>query len=312
MSLNNLTPIPARSPHADSLPCELYLEVTNYCNSRCLSCPLTYDHFLPAEPKHHLVWAEFRRIVDQLPQIDRAVLHGIGEPLLNPDLPRFIAHLKERGARVLFNTNAILLDEARANAVSAAGLDEIRVSLDAVTPDLYAQLRGVDKLPQVVRNLKAFVKRHGGRGRPRLSLWLVGLQANLHQVPDFVRLGAEIGVPEVYLQRLVYFGDGEGVVHTACRETSSLATRAQWMNSKTLDWRSSPWLYSIPLLANISQLEAVMRSAGAVRGCFHSGLRRPAKARVRQARVGGRAPRPRHCGLPPCVLRVRFSIRVVQ
>jgi MoaA/NifB/PqqE/SkfB family radical SAM enzyme len=37
------------------------------------------------------------------------------------------------------------------------------------------------------------------------------MQANIHQLPDFVRLGAEIGVPEVYLQRLVYFGGGERI-----------------------------------------------------------------------------------------------------
>ena len=44
---------------------------------------------------------------------------------------------------------------------------------------------------------------------PKLSLWLVGLQENLHELLDFVKLGAAIGVSAVYLQRLVYFGDGQ-------------------------------------------------------------------------------------------------------
>jgi len=183
--------------------------VTNYCNSLCVSCPLTYNHFLPQEPKHHLGWDTFRQIVDQLPRLDRVVLHGIGEPLLNKELPRFISHLKERDAKVLFNTNAILLNQKRGDALVEAGLDEIRVSLDAVTPALYAQLRGVDRLPQIIQNLKAFVKRHGGRERPRVSLWWVAMQANLPQLPDFIRLANQIGVSEVYLQRLVYFGGGE-------------------------------------------------------------------------------------------------------
>lgn len=194
---------------ASELPTHVYIEVTNRCNSLCASCPLTYDHFLPFEPKHHLTWPQFRRIVDQLPQIERAILHGIGEPLLNPQLPRFVAHLKERGAHVLFNTNALLLDDRRGNALCAAGLDELRISLDAVTPDLYHRLRGIDRLPQILANIRAFVARHGGHQRPRVSLWMVGMQENLHQMPDFVRLAADIGVPEVYLQRLVYFGDGQ-------------------------------------------------------------------------------------------------------
>ena len=198
-----------RTTLAAELPYQVYIEVTNRCNSLCASCPLTYDHFLPFEPKHHLTWPQFRRIVDQLPRIERAVLHGIGEPLLNPQLPRFVAHLKERGAQVLFNTNAVLLDERRGDALCAAGLDELRVSLDAVSPELYQRLRGIDKLPQIIANLRAFVARHGGRECPRISLWMVGMQENLHEMPDFVRLAADIGVPEVYLQRLVYFGDGQ-------------------------------------------------------------------------------------------------------
>ena len=107
-----------------------------------------------------------------------------------------------------------------------AGLDELRVSLDAVTPELYARLRGIDQLPRIVRNLRAFVARHGGRKSPRVSLWLVGMQENLHQLPDFVRLGAEIGVPEVYLQRLVYFGSGTRIADdtTMVAEQSLYAT----------------------------------------------------------------------------------------
>lgn len=209
-----LLPINARSRLVQDLPDQLYIEVTNYCNSLCISCPLTYNHFLPHEPKAHLSWDNFQRIVDQVPQVKRVVLHGIGEPLLNKELPRFIAYLKQRGSEVLFNTNAILLDQKRGDALVEAGLDELRVSVDAVTPELYARLRGVDKLPQVIQNLKAFMQRHGRRSQPTVSLWMVAMQANLEQMPDFVRLGAEIGVPEVYLQRLVYFGGGEQIGET--------------------------------------------------------------------------------------------------
>ncbi|HJZ50141.1 MAG TPA: radical SAM protein [Roseiflexaceae bacterium] len=229
-----MIPLDTRTIVAAELPRQIYIEVTNRCNSLCASCPLTYDHFLPFEPKHHLTWPQFRRIVDQLPRIDRAVLHGIGEPLLNPQLPRFVAHLKQRGAHVLFNTNALLLDERRGDALSEAGLDELRVSLDAATPELYHRLRGIDKFEQIIANLRAFVARHGGRECPRVSLWFVGMQENLRELPAFVRLAADLGVPEVYLQRLVYFGDvvGAGSPHpydgtTMVPEQSLFATLEQ-------------------------------------------------------------------------------------
>ena len=216
-------PLHSRSRQAKDLPTQVYIEVTNHCNSLCVSCPLTYNHFFPQEPKHHLGWDNFRHIVDQFPRLDRVILHGIGEPLLNKELPRFVAHLKERSAEVLFNTNAILLDQKHGDALVEAGLDELRVSLDAVTPELYSQLRGVDRLPQVIQNLKAFVKRHGGQKHPRVSLWWVALQSNLSQLPDFVRFAAQIGISEVYLQRLVYFGGGEQLaVNTTMKAEQSI------------------------------------------------------------------------------------------
>ena len=200
-----------RGPIAPSLPRQIYIEVTNRCNSLCGSCPLTYDHFLPFEPKHHLSWPQFRQIVDQLPIIERAVLHGIGEPLLNPDLPRFVEHLKQRGAYVLFNTNAVVLSEKRGDALTNAGLDELRVSMDGADRAMYRKLRGIDKFDQINANVRAFIARRKARGEatPNVSYWFVGMQENLHQLQDFVRLAADVGVTEAYLQRMTYFGDGE-------------------------------------------------------------------------------------------------------
>ena len=190
------------------LPRQLYIEVTNHCNSLCVSCPLTYDHFLPFEPKHHLSWEDFRRIVDQVPVIERAILHGIGEPLLNRELPRFVAHLKDRGAHVLFNSNGVLLDERRGEALVDGGAG--RAARLARRGDTGAVRPPARHRPTAAHRAQpaGVVARHGGRKSPRVSLWLVGMQENLHQLLDFVRLGAAIGVPEVYLQRLVYFGSG--------------------------------------------------------------------------------------------------------
>ena len=228
-------PFHSRSQFIKELPTQVYIEVTNRCNSLCVSCPLTYNHFLPYEPKRQLSWENFRMIMDRFPRLDRVILHGIGEPLLNKDLPRFIAHLKKRGAEVLFNTNAILLDQEIGDALVAVGLDELRVSIDAITPDLYARLRGVDRLQKVIRNLEAFIVRHGGRADPKVSLWWVAMQANLPQLPFFVRLAAQIGVPEVYLQRLVYFGGGEEIgENTTMKAEQSLYTVLEQQQAKLI------------------------------------------------------------------------------
>ena len=49
------------------------------------------------------------------------------------------------------------------------------------------------------------------RAGPRVSLWLTGLKETVAQLGDFVRLAHQIDVTEVYLQRLVYFPEGQGL-----------------------------------------------------------------------------------------------------
>lgn len=61
------------------------------------------------------------------------MLHGLGELLLNKDLPPMVSYLKARGTYVLFNSNGILLNEKRGQALIDAGLDEYRLSMDGAT-----------------------------------------------------------------------------------------------------------------------------------------------------------------------------------
>lgn len=189
---------------ADKPPVCLYLEVTNRCNLLCTTCPRTYAEL---EPPADMSWQLFTRIVDQAPNLSRAVLHGVGEPMLVKDLPRMVRYLKERGAYVLFNTNGTVLNEKNGRALIAAGLDELRVSLDASTPESYIKVRGKDYFRRILKNVKAFraMQEREGHAKPRVSAWLTGLKETIDELPAFVRVAAEIGVREVYLQRLVFF-----------------------------------------------------------------------------------------------------------
>lgn len=189
---------------ASKPPVCLYLEVTNRCNLLCTTCPRTY---VELEPPADMSWQLFTRIVDQVPGLARAVLHGVGEPMLVKALPRMVRYLKDRGAYVLFNTNGTVLSEKNGRALIAAGLDELRVSLDASTPESYIKVRGKDYFRRILRNVKAFraLQEREGHATPRVSAWLTGLKETIDELPGFVRVAAEIGVREVYLQRLVFF-----------------------------------------------------------------------------------------------------------
>jgi len=194
---------------ATALPRQVYVESTNRCNSRCLTCVRTYK-LKDREPERDLTLREFEFIVGQFPTLERVVLHGLGEPLLNLRLPDMIRHVKAQHptAQVLFNSNALLLDELWRGALIAAGLDEYRVSCDAATADTYARIRGVDGFARVTANVGAFARAAADAGRPRLSLWFTALKENFRELPAWVDLAADLGVREAYVQRLVLTGRG--------------------------------------------------------------------------------------------------------
>ena len=205
---------PDRGEIAAADPVCLYLETTNRCNLPCTTCPRTFEEL---EPAANMSWDLFRSIVDQYPNIARVVLHGIGEPMMAPNLPRMIRYLKARGTDVLFNTNGTLLNERRGRDLIASGLDELRVSLDAAEPQAFKAVRGRDVFDRIVENVRGFraLQRSLGADRPRVSLWLTGLKETIGELPAFVDLAHTIDVREVHLQRLVYFPDGQGL---ACAE----------------------------------------------------------------------------------------------
>ena len=199
-----------RSPVATEEPVCLYLETTNRCNLLCETCPRTFEEL---EPPADMSWELFTKIVDQIPNIARVVLHGVGEPMLVRDLPRMVAYLKARGAHVLFNTNGTLLNPKNGRALAEAGLDELRVSLDAADAKSFLAVRGKDYFNRIVRNVRAFTadQKAGGWDKPRVSLWLTGMRETIDQLPAFIALAHDIGVSEVHLQRLVFMPEGRGL-----------------------------------------------------------------------------------------------------
>src|SRR5205809_5421855 len=161
----------AHEPVARHDPVCLYLETTNRCNLLCTTCPRTYADL---EPQADMSWELFTRIVDQVPNIARVVLHGVGEPMLVKDLPRMIRYLKDLGAYVLFNTNGTVLTPKKGRELCDTGLDELRVSLDAANARTFLLIRGKDYFNRIVKNVRAFTQTQTREGlaRPRASLWL--------------------------------------------------------------------------------------------------------------------------------------------
>ena len=200
-------PVASEASHIAPRPTlrRLHLELTNRCNSQCATCVRTTR----AELDRDMSVLEVQEIVDALPQLESAALQVNGEPLLYPALAQVIRLLKERQISVELNTNAILLGDRLGKRLIDAGLDQLNISLDGMEAQTYQQLRGADRLERVVANTRSFMQLRGATpASPRVALWITISQHNINQLPALVDFAAKISVEEVYVQRLVFYGEG--------------------------------------------------------------------------------------------------------
>ena len=223
-----------RGPIAELTPRVVFIEVTNRCNLLCQTCPRT---FFDREPLKSLTLNEFITIAEQFPHMQRALLHGIGEPLLNRELPEIIGYLKGRKVEVIINSNGTLLSPEWQEKLVNSGLDEYRCSIDGAKDETYARIRGANLLPKLKMGLEGLVrtKERLGSATPRISIWCVATRENLEELPELVRLAARLGVTEVYLQRMVYFARNPDEQYGMARDEMGIFGRDDDYQEKVIE-----------------------------------------------------------------------------
>ena len=103
---------------------KVYLEITNVCNRSCAFCPKT------RRAPRFLAEDDFVRLLEKLrPWTDYLYFHLMGEPLLHPQLERFLTLAGERGFRVILTTNGTLLAHTEQVLLQAPALHKVNLSL---------------------------------------------------------------------------------------------------------------------------------------------------------------------------------------
>ncbi len=145
-----------RYEFAPVMPVELFLEVTNFCNLKCSICP---HHRGLDRPKGYMSLELFEHVLGQIEgKIPKVNLFLAGEPLLHKHIFEMIHMAAGRGFYTRIHTNGQLLDEARARALLASGLDEISFSFDGSSRNKYLRIRGQDALERLVANIRTFLR----------------------------------------------------------------------------------------------------------------------------------------------------------
>jgi|SRR5581483_9274791 len=119
------------------------------CNIDCGYCN-EYDKVSAPVPTDVM-----RRRIDKLAELGTSVVaFSGGEPMLHPDLDALIAHIRSRGMMAGLITNGYFLVPKRIEALNAAGLDFLQISIDNVEPDDVSKksLRLLDKKLEALRD----------------------------------------------------------------------------------------------------------------------------------------------------------------
>ena len=116
-------------------------------------------------------------------------LNYINEPLLVPDLPRYVEYARARGVlNTYFATNGLLLTEEMSRSLIDVRLTKLMVSLDAVTPETFWVVRRSRKLDVIIRNVLRLIelRNAAGRSHPLVRVNFLKTSQNMHEAEAFV------------------------------------------------------------------------------------------------------------------------------
>lgn len=200
LELETLAPFSTRP----TAPYRMDLALTYLCNNDCAHC---YN----ARPRQQaeLTTAQWKQILDRLWNIGvpHVVFTG-GEPTLRNDLPELVAYTQQLGMIAGLNTNGRRLkDPGFLASLVEAGLDHVQITLESHDPIIHDQM---------VRHSGAWLETVAGirqaLGSPLYVMTnTTMLQNNSQFLQETLTFLADLGIPTIGLNALIYSGNGANV-----------------------------------------------------------------------------------------------------
>jgi MoaA/NifB/PqqE/SkfB family radical SAM enzyme len=177
----------------------LQIEVTSRCTRHCSICPRTSlsENWQDGDLSESL----WEVLEPDLGLAEHVHLQGWGEPLLNPNLPRWAARAREAGCSVGITTNGDLLAKNR-EWLLEGNVNLITFSA-AGSGERHSTLRDGARLDRVLREAAELVSQAKKRKLGivfKLSYLLTC--SNAHELSEAVKMAAQAGFSEVFLTHL--------------------------------------------------------------------------------------------------------------
>jgi radical SAM protein with 4Fe4S-binding SPASM domain len=214
----------------------IYFHTTDFCIYKCKQCFHIERWKKDGAKRRYMSYKKFLRYFENFVrgielveksfgfkyQRDKILIHpqGGGEPLIHPQFSDIINYISSRGFPIKLTTNGALLSGERADALFNADLRELHVSIDAATPEVYADVRQKGQFEKVVNNLLQFIARY--KGKNKHPAFVVSFINAPHNKKDLKRF-CEYWAPQVDVVWIQKYYDTLSTQNSSIKEENNSA-----------------------------------------------------------------------------------------
>ena len=180
-------------------PTTLLAELTYRCP---LHCPYCSNPLAMSGADDELTTEEWQRVFTEARELGvlQLGLSG-GEPLARRDLEALAAHARRLGLYTTLVTSGVGLTRERAEALRAAGLEHVQISIQDSDPEMADRIAGMRAVPHKERAV-AIVRELGFA----FTVNVVLHRANIDRLEAIIEMAAALGADRLELANTQYYG----------------------------------------------------------------------------------------------------------
>ena len=173
------------------------ISITSYCQAFCAGCQRNIGSGIKNDQlvEEHMTYQKFCKIMDQLDQLSIAEIQFCGEfgdPMMHPDIEKFIDRTVKTNNKLLINTNGGLRQPKWYDHIAKKYSDKsikIEWAIDGTDHDTNWKYRKGVNWGRAMENMISW-KNAGGHG-----VWsFLIFEWNYHQIPKAIEMANDIGI----------------------------------------------------------------------------------------------------------------------
>lgn len=178
-----------------SLPLHIQMEHTTFCNARCIMC----DHYIAHNRgAKHLTLSAVKAVEALFPYASMIIMHGNGEPLINPDILSIFELYQKYQIVTSLNSNLSYLTEDILSAIRD-NCKSIHISCDGSNEKQYESIRLGLSYSRFIHNIKRLAT---VCGETEKVLEVVLMRQNITDTKKFVQFAYDYGFAKVIFNAL--------------------------------------------------------------------------------------------------------------